>query len=676
MEKVKINLNDKVIYHSELIVNWIKPVTEIDGNGETVLTNQLMINVENINDISFVDNKLYFKRNVLQEDYSVIEASCEITVISIDYNTKTIITSTPDYGDYFIEDTSYLYTNENELTHIVIKLNKPHYRLQQHLEGYRDEIIYFYGVNNKLLYSASTEDFGVPITVKTIGESVEKSRRIIEREDCIVGTKKIKTCNNYDENIINEYEYVPLPYETDTYSIHLRDISVKDILPLVSYVTFKETPFYYKDGEHYKFRNNDIWWDDFNELNKIPIKSGCENARYITKTTPIRNFLVAKNFHYTIPLKLEQDSFSVSLTSEDSLFSLQINDLKETIVPDVIDMERLKYCPVIKGEDDNFHIATGMTFNLHFRCREEIPDDSRHLNSSFTSGNVYFDSWHINSEASDYTWWNHYQSKYSGATFDNKSFTEFFNASGETSDLLRFLNFNDNDVRFNKKKVKESFIRLYYYDNNDPLSQKLLAYSTIFLDGVNLSGKFIKQMAWVNDYVNNSISDIKNNSNSSNNEILANNVKTLLEKMNSNQSVAYVSIDEGVRLDSKITITNEYDRTKSSEGFNIYLFASDHNYNLENNEKTIYMKVEFNHAGNGQTIPMIMWPKDENGEFCGLTVDNFFNALYIPIKICYILDRYVYYIPSALNKNGNISLILFEPKLDEVIDENTEDIDG
>ena len=155
--------------------------------------------------------------------------------------------------------------------------------------------------------------------------------------------------------------------------------------------------------------------------------------------------------------------------------------------------------------------------------------------------------------------------------------------------------------------------------------------------------------------------------------------------LNSNAAVVFCSADTvSARVDTKIVVTNEYDRTKSSEGFNVYLFAEDANFNFdENGEKTIYMKVEFNHAGNGKTIPMIMWPKfywDANlqnedntkggyrhtDDYQPLTISNFIKALYIPIKLTYINDRYMYYIPDAKNymEDGNISLILFEPKLD------------
>jgi hypothetical protein len=138
-----------------------------------------------------------------------------------------------------------------------------------------------------------------------------------------------------------------------------------------------------------------------------------------------------------------------------------------------------------------------------------------------------------------------------------------------------------------------------------------------------------------------------------------------------NLNAAVVFYSGGTRLDTKMVITNEFDRTKSSEGFNLYLFAEDKNFNLENGEKTIYMKVEFNHAGNGKTLPMIMWPKID-GKYVPLTMDNFIENLYIPIKLTYIDGKYVYYIPGAENSdNGNIDLILFEPKLDII-----EDVDG
>jgi hypothetical protein len=58
-----------------------------------------------------------------------------------------------------------------------------------------------------------------------------------------------------------------------------------------------------------------------------------------------------------------------------------------------------------------------------------------------------------------------------------------------------------------------------------------------------------------------------------------------------------------------------------------------------------------------------MWPKDENDEYRPITIDSFLKDLYIPIRIQYIDGKFVYSIPSAENENGNIRIVLFEPKI-------------
>jgi hypothetical protein len=285
--------------------------------------------------------------------------------------------------------------------------------------------------------------------------------------------------------------------------------------------------------------------------------------------------------------------------------------------------------------------------SFHFRERTIISGETeqevlflRKRNTNLTSGNVYSDGWFINPDSGDTIWWNGLKSE--SSTFPKDDFEKFMENSGLTSDLIGCLNFTDNDIFYKKKKVSQSFVRLSFYNSPDPIEQKLLYYSTIFIDATELYGKYVKQLMYMED--NDLFNEKKN------------------KDLNLNAAVVFYS--GGTRLDTKMVITNEFDRTKSSEGFNLYLFAEDKNFNLENGEKTIYMKVEFNHAGNGKTLPMIMWPK-VNGEYVSLTMDNFIENLYIPIKLTYINDRYVYYIPDAYkNENGNIDLVLFEPKID------------
>lgn len=298
----------------------------------------------------------------------------------------------------------------------------------------------------------------------------------------------------------------------------------------------------------------------------------------------------------------------------------------------------------------SFKNATKISFYLHFIKRAEIPDKERTLaNSIHTSGNVYYDTWHIDAEEKETIWWNNFG--YYEDTFSNEKFTGFYNVNGKKSDLIGYLNFTDDDIYYRKNKVSQSFLRLSFYNSKDPYAQKLLYYSTIFLDEGELYSKYIKQLQDV---------DFKIYKNSN---------------MVQNRNAMVVLYTGGTRVDTKIEVTNEYDRTKSSEGFNIYLFAEDRTFELENGEKTIYMKVEFNHAGNGKTIPLIMWPKDNYGAFCPLTTENFIDALYIPVKIAYINGRYVYNIVGAENTNDEMALILFEPKLDMIQDIEIDDVE-
>lgn len=337
-----------------------------------------------------------------------------------------------------------------------------------------------------------------------------------------------------------------------------------------------------------------------------------------------------KDSHYELDTVLSLDANDDKLGTEDNFNDTFIKDLKESLVPDFIDMERIKFVPSI-GKNI---LASEMEFCLHFIKRKEINDDERHLNSIFTSGNVYHDSWHVDPETRETTWWNGFD--YSEPYFDTNRFNEFNYYSGASSDLIGYLNFTDNDIFYRKKKVSQSFLRLSFYTSKNPLNQKLLFYSTIFLDGGELYGKYIKQL---------------------------NNIKKEDDKINENAFI--VLYPGGTRVDSKITVSHEYNKNKSSEGFNIYLFNEVFSDNME---RTIYMKIEFNHAGNGKTTPLIIWPRNENGSFCALTTENFLNSLYIEVKLLYNKEtkKFMYYFPNVDNDGDKIIFKLYEPKLDMI----------
>ncbi len=123
--------------------------------------------------------------------------------------------------------------------------------------------------------------------------------------------------------------------------------------------------------------------------------------------------------------------------------------------------------------------------------------------------------------------------------------------------------------------------------------------------------------------------------------------------------------------------------TRSGEGFNLYLFRED--APIENYPQDIYMKIEFNHAGYGRTVPLIYWRKkwdEEQKTYIDepetLTTSNYLDNLYIKVRLAFSDRGYVYSFPDAVSaedeenggrKNGivweneRIVLNLFEPMI-------------
>ena len=278
----------------------------------------------------------------------------------------------------------------------------------------------------------------------------------------------------------------------------------------------------------------------------------------------------------------------------------------------------------IIDEDINgiYNYLNKITFNLFFRERISRPASLGNPNTDTT--------WVTN----DGLGWFQYKIN------ENGDFVEQENTNG---DLLGHLGFNDEDVYYRKKKLSKTFLRLSFYDNNNPLNQMLLFYSTIFLDTGDLYDKFIR-----NSYKKDE-----------NNESLVN--------------------DNSLGVDNLTTsffVYDKYNRKKSSEGFYLYLFPD----GLENGqEKTIYMKAEFNHAGYGKTVPLILPNKnkkcltfsDNNFPTSLVDVDDvnlseFYRQLYIPITIKYKADtnEFIYYFHYVNEYNNNeIVLNLYEPKI-------------
>jgi hypothetical protein len=607
------------------------------------------------------------------------------------------------------------YIVNDAVKHYIIKCKTKHDIFFQDVFASNGQEIYVKDYQGNLLGTFS--DISVP--------SLYTDRELVVDDFLFLNTKEETCGKNY--KYITYYQYDFFNNVADRARLIVRDFDPY-IMDKMSYFETKYNPFYYykielDDDEKPLYVDDmgrpiktctlygDVIWDMLSERQVTETKSVIVNgSRY-------RNTILKDSGYWNFRIGLSEDVDVSTLGSDERFNESYVNEIKESLTPEVIDMERVKYIPMVHNSGENTYlvhvwenidtqekaystiwvddttpygteiilydsnkephtcewkngyaedeekifvktnevlrndldIATELELYFHFRKRVKTGIGKENTNSTMTKDNIYADGWYIDTETEAEQWWN--GMNYNGPNFNKEQFNRFINENAEKSDLIGYLNFTDNDIFYRKQKVSKSFVRLSFYTSDDPLEQKLLYYSTIFLDGGLLYGDFLKQKDFLKK--NGELKDIENN------------------------TCGIVMYDSGTsRIDTKITVTNEYDRTRSAEGFNLYLFASDKNIKVdEKGERTIYMKVEFNHAGNGKTIPMIVWPKfywdDEKKEYVEtntyqpLTIDNFVKALYIPVKISYFNGRFVYYIKDAYrNENGKISLVLFEPKIE------------
>lgn len=361
------------------------------------------------------------------------------------------------------------------------------------------------------------------------------------------------------------------------------------------------------------------------------------------------NIFISDNGEYmttSIPL-----STSISYKStENNVFSNILQEVREMATPQIIDNEKRQFMPAI-AQGNNLKLAQGIEFNLHFRDRYDlnIPDGEKEkltLNWSTTDEQLW------NGFVIDDTT-NCLKRKYEGFTDDN-------------ADELCDLGFTEDDIRFRKTKLKKSFLRLSFYSSKDVLDRNLLFYSTIFLD----SGELFS---------------------------IYSNIKNYKRELNSKANIAESAFDktrtnDKLRLSAKLNVYNKYNVTKSSEGFYLYLFPDE--VEGESKARTIYMKAEFNHAGYGKTVTMMLprkryyndkinynitnpplksddddfpitFLKNENGK-----VDNdyerYTDSVMIPVNIIFDKTKgcYVYFFPWYDRAQENKIIInLWEPRI-------------
>lgn len=244
---------------------------------------------------------------------------------------------------------------------------------------------------------------------------------------------------------------------------------------------------------------------------------------------------------------------------------------REKVINKGIEMEKSIFTPVFKNNTDVKEVYK-INFNIHLRHHSEDEE------------------W----KTTDDDYWNGvYYNTTDKETLEIKK--EFFSESYKDckerqSDNLYLMGFTDNDVMYQKSRLKKTFLRLSIYDSPYLTEQNLIGYSTIFLDSNRLFAKKIKNLR-TEGYKTYSFGN-------------GSNVKTGLigigVKREFNSEVDDV---ENYRLSSQFSVQDRYSSSDCSEGFYLYLWK---NYIQGTTPRDLYIHIDVNHARFGRSLPLMM----------------------------------------------------------------------
>lgn len=295
-------------------------------------------------------------------------------------------------------------------------------------------------------------------------------------------------------------------------------------------------------------------------------------------------------FDVVIPIS---QAFDVTTSREEFINEHLVDEETDRVINTSADMEKFVYHPVYITEGSspsNFHTEPiyKIKFNLHFRKRDTDwkvietdywngVDDNGQLYDYDGSGNNPFFSYKPTQDPQTYQ------------MIDNRN---------KQSDLLSYLGFTNADVKYQKNKLKKSFLRLSYYDSPRVTSQNLIGYSTVFFDAGRAFGKMMDNGTKAPYHVSGDT-----NIGHFNTGIRVNSEpygSLLIDQYGfpiSNDDI------EEMRISSQFCVEDKYFSTNCSEGFYLYLWADNDPLNIPTD---LYMRVEFNHAGYGRTVPFMM----------------------------------------------------------------------
>lgn len=367
--------------------------------------------------------------------------------------------------------------------------------------------------------------------------------------------------------------------------------------------------------------DNDLIFGDVNGLKvyrETPYFQKSVNSNFLTNTNNIFIYIEKPLYRISIPLSI---NFETNTYQSDILNEQYVEDERNKAINKITDMEKDVYHPVIwdssKEDENGYKIGDyvdginkeveKIVFNLHFR--QHRGDDWLVEPDTYWNG-CYVDTddnkVKFIDEITDYSDVNYFSYKQieNGENEDIRR--------SKQSDLMTYLGFTNSDIRYQKNKLSRSFIRIMFYDSMNPGNQNLLYYSTIFVDSGKLFGKYIK---YIEDtpyrsvvYETNEDTETETiNAEDSTIDLVGIKVDRepygdLLKDEEDNDFITLDQVEE-LRLSCQFTVRDKFQSDASSDGFYLYLWKDNESGVIPSD---IYMKVEFNHAGYGRTIPFMM----------------------------------------------------------------------
>lgn len=579
--------------------------------------------------------------------------SQKIIVESIDNTDITYLIRYDDEKKYIIVDGVKYYSNNDKLK--FININEILYQLH-----FTKNNVCYIILNNMPLYLELLENGKKAKRISIASSLTDKEDEKIEYEILEYEYITINNINylikntikhNYDDNNEQKIEFITVNKK------HIFNLLVKEVISNNCLIC----EFDVEDEENtYDLCNvlsNNNHGFTFKLENKLFNEYNVSKESYITefeKGEKILDTIKIYNSSYFLKLRLPfTNNAELNLQKEDILTNLFFKEEVKNSINNIVDMERKVYYPC-NHKNKDFTLINEIIFDLHFRSRN-------------------LDTWKINEDVYNGTKteikhnWNLFDYyDYNKNNKEKPSITEI-NSYYQPSDLLYFLNFTNDDVFYQKSKIGKSFLRLSFFDSIDVSNQTLLYTCTVWMD----EGMLYK--TYTDNIIKDSDSYISVNPTANEKGLnIISSIGVDNEKCDENKNILF---DEENRLSSRFIVKNRYESHESAEGFYLYIFEE---YCEKKHENTIYMKIEFNHAGEGRTVNMTMpfkYNKDGDVELMNLSPNSedyneflkgydlkeLYEHLFIPIKVVYdgTNNRYCYYLPEGLVKHDNKDIMKF-----------------